>query len=361
MNDALCTLLIIPLTLLAQSCDETALQNNNNSNRPTEWLIPIGQIRDGGPGKDGIPALLNPETVDPDKADYLTDDDLLIGYYHNGEARAYPHKILDWHEIINDNLGGKAIAITYCPLTGTGSGWNRNIYGTITTFGVSGLLYNANLIPYDRVTDSNWTQIGLNCVNGELIGQEVETYQVVETTWKTWKDMFPNTTVISTNTGHSRDYQRYPYGSYRTSESLIFSVSVNDSRLPTKERVHGIIEDEKVRAYRFEHFGYPIITDSINNKPIVLVGSASQNFIVSFYVPVINEELLTFSLPVPFDFSKGFESSVILVDQFGNEWNLFGHAIAGPNNGLQLDATNSFMGYWFSWAPFYGLPEIYEP
>ena len=135
------------------------------------WSIPSNQVFDGGPGKDGIPALVNPAMVSSVQANYLTDNDLVIGFKVGDDVRAYPHQILDWHEIINDVVGEQPLAITYCPLTGTGIGWNRVISGNTTTFGVSGLLFNTNLIPYDRSTDSNWSQMKLECVNGQLIGE----------------------------------------------------------------------------------------------------------------------------------------------------------------------------------------------
>ena len=133
-----------------------------------EWLIPIDEIYDGGPGKDGIPALLNPHSVQATEIGYLQDEDLVLGYKVGEEAHAYPHPILDWHEIINDAVGSEAISIIYCPLTGTGIGWDREINGATTSFGVSGLLYNSNIIPYDRLTDSNWSQIQNKCVNGQI-------------------------------------------------------------------------------------------------------------------------------------------------------------------------------------------------
>lgn len=336
--------------------------DSGQEGRPTaDWLIPSEEVRDGGPGKDGIPALEDPDMISKDIATYLEESDLVVGFVHNGEARAYSHKVLDWHEIANDNVNGKHVAITYCPLTGTATAWNREINGSISTFGVSGLLYNTNLIPYDRATDSNWTQIGLTCVNGDLIGDEVETYQVIETTWETWKTMYPNTLVTSTNTGHSRNYERYPYGSYQSDNRVLFPVSNLDERLHPKERVHGIISAANVKAYRFEHFSNnPIIIDEFDGKEIVLVGSPSQNFIMSFEFIRINRQTLDFSLPTSFVEGR-FTSSVILTDQFGNEYDAFGKVITGPNTGESLTATESFMGFWFSWAPFYGEPEIYEP
>ena len=217
------------------------------------WLIPSDQVFDGGPGKDGIPALENPLKIS--NPQFLTDFDLVIGYYDGSDAVAYPHVILDWHEIINDELNGFPFAITYCPLTGTGIGWDRKIDGVITTFGVSGLLYNNNLIPYDRKTDSNWSQMRNECVNGELIGNPIPTFTVVETSWRTWKAMFPDTKVVSTNTGFSRQYGVYPYGDYKTNHrNLIFPLNPDDARLDRKERVHGVIINGEAKVYRFSTF-----------------------------------------------------------------------------------------------------------
>ena len=194
---------------------------NDFSSSP-EWTLPRNEILDGGPGKDGIPALLDPLLVLAQDATYLTNGDLILGYKMGDEVRAYPHKILDWHEIINDQINGFPFAVTYCPLTGTGIGWERTINRTVTTFGVSGLLYNTNLIPYDRLTDSNWSQIRLDCVNGSAQGILAKTVELVETTWGNWKEMYPQSKVVSDRTGWSRDYQLFPYGNYRTDHSIIF-------------------------------------------------------------------------------------------------------------------------------------------
>jgi hypothetical protein len=243
-------------------CEEDTGGNGNGNGNPSgknntdDWLIPKSEIFDGGPGKDGIPALLEPDFIAAMDADYLDEDDLVLGYVAGNEARAYPHKILDWHEIINDKVGEVNISVTYCPLTGTGIGWNREIDGKVTSFGVSGLLYNSNLIPYDRETDSNWSQIRLDCVNGNMIGTDIETFTLLETSWKTWKEMYPSTMVISTNTGHTREYGRYPYGSYRTNNDyLIFPVANEDNRIPAKDRVHGIVASGSAKVFPLSLFG----------------------------------------------------------------------------------------------------------
>jgi len=343
------------------SCEEATNGLETVSNNDPNWLIPVEEIRDGGPGKDGIPALVDPEFIYPSEASFLADDDLVIGIISDGVIKAYPHKILDWHEIINDKIGSKNIAITYCPLTGTGIGWDREINGNITTFGVSGLLYNSNLIPYDRATDSNWAQIGLQSVNGSLSGTEIVTHHLVETSWGTWKQFYPDTEVVSTNTGHSRNYNRYPYGDYRTSNSLIFSVNENDERLHKKERVHGIIVDGKVKAYTFTNTDNKVILDEFNGESVVIVGSIAQNFILSFKAKSIDGTPLDFSLPDSHSEANGFSEAKILQDQLGNTWDIFGKAVDGPNAGEQLIPTKSFIGYWFSWTPFYPETELYTP
>lgn len=324
-----------------------------------EWSIPREEVFDGGPGKDGIPALANPEMISVDEATYLNDDDLVIGYKRGNDIRAYPHRILDWHEIINDEVDSHPVAIIYCPLTGTGTGWERTINGEVATFGVSGLLYNSNIIPYDRLTNSNWSQIRLDCVNGELRTKAAKTFFTVETTWKTWKEMFPQTKVVSTQTGFSRNYSRYPYGSYKTdNNTFLFPYDPKDNRLPGKERVLGIIINGKVKVYRFGSFnnGVMIHDDNFEGTDVVIAGSEKHNFMVAFQRTLEDGTKLTFS---PGSFDQGI-SSVILSDGEGNEWNIFGEAINGQRTGQKLKPVTSFIGYWFSWGAFYPRPEIFE-
>ena len=331
--------------------------SGGSSGSSADWLIPQGQVFDGGPGKDGIPALSNPIFVSLDQISYLSDEDLVIGFSHDGEYRAYPHNILDWHEIINDDLKGAKIAITYCPLTGTGIAWDRVIQGTETTFGVSGLLYNSNLIPYDRHTDSNWSQINLNCVNGVLKGERARTHQVLETTWKTWKEMYPNSMVMTTNTGFSRNYANYPYGDYRTNnEKFLFPVSPSDERIPSKERVLALIDDNKAKVYRFSNFegGTKILIDNFNENGIVVIGDKEKNFMVAYKTRLDGSANLAFELAVEAN------KPIIFRDNKGNKYNLLGNVIEGPDKGLSLYSTTSFMAYWFSIAAFYQAPIIYS-
>jgi hypothetical protein len=352
---------VLFLGLIGQACEEEFPATGNSSGTGGSddnlWSIPISEVHDGGPGKDGIPALLEPVFIEAEEADYLQDEDLVIGFVQGDEARAYPHLILDWHEIINDRVGDVNISVTYCPLTGTGIGWNREINGKVSTFGVSGLLFNSNLIPYDRLTGSNWSQIMLESVNGSLLGKRIETFPLVETTWLTWKLMYPSTKVLSKETGHSRDYGRYPYGNYRTRHDfLIFPVSHTDDRIPNKERVHGVVLSDGARVYPMSVFGnsVTVIQENILDRNIVVAGSNSGNFVVSYLTEI--EEGVSLSFAAVQD-----QYPVIMADQEGNSWDVFGKAISGPRTGARLEHARSFMGYWFSFAAFYPELSIYTP
>jgi len=313
------------------------------------WTIPINEVFDGGVGKDGIPALSDPEFIPVNEVDYLRDEDLVLGYKGEEQVRAYPHAILNWHEIVNDQIDDVYLSVTYCPLTGTGIGWDRVIDDEVSYFGVSGLLYNTNLIPYDRLTDSYWSQITGECVNGELVGRSIETHQLVETTWGTWKKMFPSSSVMSAETGYNRDYRVYPYGGYLLSDDfLIFPVSNSDDRLPNKERVHGIVFLGLARIYTFSEFEEGVIAkqETVRGRKFVIVGSSEDNFIASYYSDPGDGTELVF---------KGIQDNypVVMTDQECNMWDLFGRAVSGPRKGTQLKPSGGFMGYWLAFAAFY--------
>ncbi len=337
--------LIIILFPILISCQESVTNTSKNSG---DWLIPSNEVYDGGPGKDGIPAISKPVFLENELVDYMKDDDLIIGIKINNLIKGYTHPVLNWHEIINDKINENHFSITYCPLTGSTIGINRKIDGTVTTFGVSGLLYNSNLIPYDRETNSNWSQMKLKCVNGKLQGRDFDFIPTFETSWKTWKKIFPKALVVTTNTGYSRQYSAYPYGDYRIDESLYFPVTNVNKELPLKERVHGIIEKENVYAFRFNLFGneLKLINKELAGNNYLIVGSKSDNFIVSFYNTLrdgkeLNFELVKDNLPI------------ILKDNEGNKWDIFGYAVEGDRKGERLTPTKSFIAYWFAWGAFY--------
>ncbi len=224
------------------------------------WTIPTENVFNVL-GLDGIPAIDEPKFEDYDEKDainngyFIEDDDLVIGITHNGTTRLYPHRILNWHEIVNDNIDNFYFSMSFCPITGTAILWDREIDGAISTFGVSGLLYNGNVMPYDRNTGSLWSQMRSDCVNGYLIGEKLVTTQVLETTWQTWKQLYEEPLVLTTDTGYGKDYTINPYEDYIADPShLSYPIEYEDNRLSFKERVLGIIIDGEAKAYRFQDF-----------------------------------------------------------------------------------------------------------
>jgi hypothetical protein len=335
------------------SIDSTS--NNDDSNNSNEWLINVDEVYDGGPGKDGIPSIDAPKFLDASYINFLDDDDLVIGYADNGEFRAFPHQILDWHEIVNDQSETIKLSIIYCPLTGTATAWDRNTSAGLTTFGVSGLLYNTNVIPYDRNTDSNWSQIYLKAVNGALAGEEAKLFPIIETTWKTWRTMYPDSRVLSRNTGYDRNYDNYPYGNYKTDHDMIlFPVSETDDRLNAKDRVLSVIFDETAKAYPIKVFnnGISVIQDN-SFQNIVVVGSQEHNFAVAFKNSTVDGTSLNFT-PI------NNQLPLVMEDDEGSKWDVFGEAREGPRTGEKLAYPAQMIGYWFSFPSFYEDLKLYE-
>jgi len=211
--------------------------------------IPVREILPGGPGRDGIPALDHPEhAVAPT---LWPDDALVMGVAWNGEARAYPLDILTWHELVNDTLGRRPILVSYCPLCGTGLVFDRRVGegGRARSFGVSGLLYRSDLLMYDRETESLWSQISARAVTGPSRGARLGLVRARIVPWSRWRALHPDTTVLTRNTGHRRDYGASPYGDYAESERLLFEVA-RDRRYHPKMPTLGLrTTDGAARAY----------------------------------------------------------------------------------------------------------------
>ncbi len=318
------------------------------------WSVPVGLIRDGGPGKDGIPALRNPRIINANQSD-LADNELVTGVVYKNVVRAYPHNILNWHEIVNETYLQDNVVISLCPLTGSSMGWHVGTNLEEPYYGVSGLLYESNLILFDRETDSHWSQMLKQGINGSRIDEVPQDIQVVETTWGTWKAMYPDTDILSENTGFTRDYHVYPYGNFRTDTRLIFSVQNFDQRLHPKERVLGIRTDDTSRVYPLENFSSDIqvINDSLDGEPVVIVGSSDLNFAVAFKRMLDDGTVMEFS-------HVNEELPIVMQDEFGTSWDVFGRAVAGEREGSQLEITDSYIAYWFAWAAFHNDAEIYE-
>ena len=211
--------------------------------------IPVNEIRRGGPPPDGIPSIDDPKFTPVAEVDYLKPEDTVIAYEEDGVARAYPFRILIWHEIANDTVAGRPIAVVYCPLCGTAMVFDRRYDGRTLEFGVSGLLYNSDVLMFDRQTESLWSQLGLKAVAGEFAGTELKWLPSKQTTWEAWRKAHPEGEVLNTNTGHRRNYVDLPYRSYFDSRGTMFPYERNRDELEPKEWVAGIRVNGQAKAY----------------------------------------------------------------------------------------------------------------
>lgn len=212
--------------------------------------VPVQEIRPGGPSPDSIPAIVAPEMIAPDEAGYLADEDQVVGLRIGQDARAYPLKILNYHQVINDRVGDVPLAVTYCPLSGAVLIFYRLVAGQEVTFGVSGLLYRSNVLLYDHETRSLWSQMLRKAVTGPLAGRRLDTQSVpLALSWSEWKKRFPAAGVLSNQTGFDRDYHIDPYGNYATSAKLWHPVGRVRRDLPPKTRVLGVASGSHAKAY----------------------------------------------------------------------------------------------------------------
>lgn len=242
---------LVFLVLLVSSVTAATTDGIMNGFRLTHALVPIEQILSGGPGRDGIPAIDKPRFVFANSAGVPGPDDRVLGITRNGISKAYPVAILNWHEIVNDQFNGEPIVVTYCPLCGTGIAYRSRVGGRTLDFGVSGLLYNSDMLLYDRQTESLWSQIRRQAISGKMKGDKLEPVVLTHTRWQDWQQRHPDTLVLSTDTGYRRDYSRSPYAGYSKSRELFFPVQARDDRYHPKELVLGLELDGRFKAYPF--------------------------------------------------------------------------------------------------------------
>ncbi len=238
----------------------------------TPSRVPPEDILDGGPPRDGIPALTSPWFDRAEDADAsMRPDDRVLVVSLNGETKAYPLKILNWHEVVNDTVGGRDIVVTYCPLCGTGMVFDAKVDGERLLFGVSGKLYNSNLLLYDTQTESLWSQSAMEGLTGPMSGKKLKLLPSVQTSWRAWVSRYPQSAVLSVRTGYQREYQTDPYADYRQNSRLYFPVQLDDDRLERKDWVVGIVVRGEARAYALKKLrDEKVMHDTIRKKEISL-------------------------------------------------------------------------------------------
>ncbi len=339
--------LLLTVAVLLGACGGGGPRGDFSTTDP-DWLIPTNEIWDGGPGQDGIPSIDNPLFTRAGDATFLDDSERVVGVSVNGEYHAYPHRILDWHEIVNDEVDTDAFVLSYCPLTGSALAWDVADDATNTEYGVSGLLYFSNLILYDRETRSRWSQMRQQAVWGERIGARATQLQVIETTWQTWVSMYPDSMVLTGDEIITRGYNGYPYGLYRTNDELLFPVPELDNRLHPKNRVIGLRSGTANKAYQIDGFGSTTetINDHVGGRPVVVVGNSELDLAAIYSRELDDGTILEFSPVLD-------QLPIVMSDSEGNNWDIFGSAVSGPRAGTQLNRTTSFTAMWFAWAAFY--------
>ena len=265
-------LFLLPACLL--SCRSEAQQQVLNGFRIQNPTVPAEEIRVGNPRRDRIPAIDRPHFIAAEAANFLSPDDLVIGVEINGEAKAYPLKILTWHEIVNDSLGGRPIVITYCPLCRSAYVFDREVGEQVLDFGVSGLLYNSNVIMYDRQTESLWSQMAEEAIDGPMQGTALlQIAAATSTSWQQWQSQHPNTQVLSKNTGYRRNYERSPYVDYADSRDIMFPMTASSDRYHPKMLVAGIEVDGNFKAYplpELEQIAGKHLEDVFSGKKLTL-------------------------------------------------------------------------------------------
>lgn len=235
-------------------------------------------------GKDCIPSIDQPKFESIEDATWLKDEDVVFALNYKGQTRAYPQRILNWHEIVNDVVAGDPIAVTFCPLCGSAVAFEPKVDNQITELGVSGKLHNSDLVMYDRLEGNLWQQITGEAIVGPAArrGENLVEIPLATTTWGEWKKAHPQTKVLSRETGFNREYSRYPYGTYEQDDELYFGVQNEDRTLPLKTVVYGVNIAGKTKAYPAEIIDQKIeITDQIGDTEIMIKKADSGEIVIT--------------------------------------------------------------------------------
>ncbi len=235
-------------------------------------IIPRNKILSGGAAKDAIPSIDLPKFVDPGENSFMGDKELVISVTSGGETRAYPLRILNWHEVVNDHIGEDYFAVTYCPLCRTAMVFDRKFGDEILSFGVSGLLYNSDVLFYDRQTESLWSQLAMKSVSGPRVKTLLKWRANEVMNWGSWKRKYPDGKALSFETGFDRQYSASPYTEYVKSKALMFPVTMTRKELPKKTLMIGLLVGEHAKAYQLSYFpSDEYITDVVGGKEIGLL------------------------------------------------------------------------------------------
>ena len=321
--------------------------------------VPLSEFRSGGPGRDGIPPVDEPRPVPQDEAEeWLSEREPVLVVEADGAVRAYPVQILVWHEIVNDELGGEPIAVTYCPLCNSSVVFDRRVGGRTLTFGTTGNLRHSDLVMWDRQTESWWQQLTAEAVVGELTGTRLRVLPAQTLSWGEFRRLHPRADVLSRDTGARRDYGRNPYEGYDEPDSEPFLYDGKpDRRLPPKERVAAVFERGETVVYPFARLREErVVNDEVAGRPVVVLFDPDVASVLDASELAESRDVGT---AAAFDrraagrtldlepHGDGFRDR-----QTGTTWDLAGRATAGPLRGQRLAPVRHDQQFWFALAAF---------
>lgn len=330
-------------------------------------LVDPSRVISGGPPPDGIPSIDAPVFEPASNVDWLADDEPVIALDLDGEQRAYPIQILHWHEIVNDTVAGRPVAVTYCPLCNSALAFDRQVGDRLLSFGTSGRLYLSALVMYDRQTESLWSQVERTAIAGVLTGEQLELIPVTMLRWADWRATNPDGWVLSRETGFDRDYGRNPYVGYDelTNDPFLLD-EAPDGRFAAKEPIVAFPDaTEPVAVLTSELTDSGVAHIEVDGESVVLfaspglasaldtaqVADGAPVTATGAFVPQWEGQALTFRR-LPGDASSSDGAAVAEDDQTGSRWNLLGHAVEGPLAGARLTAVPHLNTFWFAQAAF---------
>jgi hypothetical protein len=343
---------VLGLALLASCGDSPTTQPVDDSESPELVCTIDTRLIFLGAAKDAIPALTDPPLVSAGDAaaGYLRDRFRVVGIRVGASTIAVPHNILWWHEIVNFNLADVQVAVTYCPLTGSAIVFDRGSVGG-AELGVSGLLFQNNLIMYDRRSESSlFPQMMREGSCGPETGLRLRIYPAVEMEWGAWKSLHPDTRVVSGSTGYARDYTRYPYGSYEAlgDSTTLYPMDPFDTTRPPKERVLGLPDGaDGGIAFPFGELSDPAeprraVPHVLEGEPIVILWVEEGQTAAAFHRRLDGQTL-----------DLSVQGGQFVDEQTGSVWTVDGLATEGPLQGRRLEAVDqAFVAFWFAWAGF---------
>jgi hypothetical protein len=303
--------------------------------------------------RDAIPPIDEPAYGGPETGSWLGDGDLILGYVAGEQAYAYPIKILDLHEIVNDELDGVPILISYCPLCRSGVVFDRRVEGRELDFGNTSALFESDLVMLDRQTGSYWWQVPGEAIVGTLTGTRLDPLPSTMATWPEWLAVHPETLVLAPPDGNIERYLADRFGSYEgflDEGNFGFPVGEGsrDPRLPASELVVGVELEGIHRVYPIESLGDATVNDSIGGIPVVLFSTSGPAG--ALFSPVVGDRTLTFQI-----LGDEFRD-----DQTGSTWNLGGLAVAGDLDGTQLTPIPTRTTFWFAYVGAFPQAEVWQ-